>query len=157
MLVPTRASSILSSPAAAVLAAMLLAGCSSKAPPPADPAVPVSAVEAVAKTVPELIGAVGTVEAINSVALKSLVDGQLQLAGADRPHVAGRDAEAALEKTGQQWEAGGHFATISAPSASSRPTGAGTTRPRTTTAWKGTSARLTPSRSAARETAKAAG
>jgi len=62
---------------AAMLLAALLAGCSSKAPAPVDPAVPVSTVVAVTKTMPELVSAVGTVEAINSVAVKSLVDGQL--------------------------------------------------------------------------------
>jgi multidrug efflux system membrane fusion protein len=55
----------------------LLAGCA-KAPPPSAPeAVPVSAVVAARKTVPDLLSAIGTVEAINTVAVKSLVDGQL--------------------------------------------------------------------------------
>lgn len=55
----------------------LLAACSSKPPPPHDTAVPVAIAKVVRKSMPELITAVGTVEAINSVALKSLVDGQL--------------------------------------------------------------------------------
>ena len=64
-------------PVAAIIVAALLTACSSKAPPPADPEVPVSTVAARTKTMPELVSAVGTVEAINSVAIKSLVDGQL--------------------------------------------------------------------------------
>ena len=55
----------------------LLAACSSAPPPPRDTSVPVSVAKVVRKSMPELITAVGTVEAINSVALKSLVDGQL--------------------------------------------------------------------------------
>jgi multidrug efflux system membrane fusion protein len=55
----------------------MLAACSSAPPPPADPAVPVSTALATKKTMPELVTAVGSVEAINSVAVKSLVDGQL--------------------------------------------------------------------------------
>jgi multidrug efflux system membrane fusion protein len=62
---------------ATLLAAAALGGCSSAPPPPADPAVPVSTTTVVKKTMPELVSAVGTVEAINSVAVKSLVDGQL--------------------------------------------------------------------------------
>ena len=55
----------------------LLAACS-KAPPASAPAaVPVGVATAMRKTVPDLLAAVGTVEAINSVAVKSLVDGQL--------------------------------------------------------------------------------
>jgi multidrug efflux system membrane fusion protein len=61
----------------AVLPAILLAACSPPPPPPADPAVPVSVATAVRKVMPELVTAVGTVEAINSVAVKSLIDGQL--------------------------------------------------------------------------------
>ena len=64
-------------PVAAIIVAALLTACSSKVPPPADPEVPVSTVAARTKTMPELVSAVGTVEAINSVAIKSLVDGQL--------------------------------------------------------------------------------
>src|SRR5258706_10385619 len=54
----------------------LLAACSSAPPPPHD-AVPVTVAKVARKSMPELIAAVGTVEAINGVAMKSLVDGQL--------------------------------------------------------------------------------
>jgi len=57
--------------------ALALAGCSGKAPPPVDSAVPVDVAHAQKKSMPEFVQAVGTVEAINSVAVKSLVDGQL--------------------------------------------------------------------------------
>ena len=63
----------------AAIAGVVLAGCASKAPPPAESAVPVSTAAVEKKTMPDLISAVGTVEAINSVAVKSLVDGQLVL------------------------------------------------------------------------------
>jgi len=62
---------------AAGLAAGMLVACSSAAPPPGDVSVPVAVAKVVRKSMPELVTAVGTVEAINSVALKSLVDGQL--------------------------------------------------------------------------------
>ena len=58
-------------------ALVALAACSRSAPPPADTAAPVDVVRAARKTMPEIVAAVGTVEAINSVAVKSLVDGQL--------------------------------------------------------------------------------
>lgn len=61
----------------ALAALLLLAACSGAPPPPADPTVPVSVTKAATKAVPELVAAVGSVEAINSVAIKSLVDGQL--------------------------------------------------------------------------------
>ena len=54
-----------------------LAACSGSVPPPVDAGVPVDVAKAVKKSVPELITAVGTVEPIDSVAVKSLVDGQL--------------------------------------------------------------------------------
>ncbi|MGH8041032.1 MAG: efflux RND transporter periplasmic adaptor subunit [Rudaea sp.] len=54
-----------------------LAACSGKAPPPATAPVPVETAQALRKAMPELVQAVGTVEAIDSVAVKSLVDGQL--------------------------------------------------------------------------------
>jgi len=63
----------------AAIAGCVLAGCASKVPPPAESSVPVSTAPVVKKTMPDLISAVGTVEAINSVAVKSLVDGQLML------------------------------------------------------------------------------
>lgn len=54
-----------------------LAACSREhAPPPAPPA-PVTVVKAIARDMPILASAVGSGEAINSVAVKSLVDGQL--------------------------------------------------------------------------------
>jgi multidrug efflux system membrane fusion protein len=77
MLVLTRLRSTRRSASIAILPAILLAACSSTPPPPADPAVPVSVAATVKKTLPELLTAVGTVEAINSVAVKSLIDGQL--------------------------------------------------------------------------------
>lgn len=59
------------------VAVLCLAGCN-RTPPPAAPApAPVSVASATRKSVPDLLNAVGTVEAINSVAVKSLVDGQL--------------------------------------------------------------------------------
>ena len=62
---------------AALCAALALAACSRSKVPPADPAVPVSVAKVEKKALPELINAVGSVEAINSVQIKSLVDGQL--------------------------------------------------------------------------------
>jgi len=56
--------------------ALALAACSKQAPPPEAP-VPVEVAHVVQKNLPERIDAVGTVEAINSVAVKSRVDGQL--------------------------------------------------------------------------------
>lgn len=56
--------------------ALVLAACSKPAPPP-EIAVPVDVARVVQKTMPERVAAVGTVEAINSVAVKSRVDGQL--------------------------------------------------------------------------------
>jgi len=61
----------------ALCAFAALAACSHSRAPAADPGVPVSVAKVEQKSLPELIGAVGTVEAINSVAIKSLVDGQL--------------------------------------------------------------------------------
>jgi multidrug efflux system membrane fusion protein len=54
-----------------------LAACSQHAPPPAAVAVPVEVAQVARKAMPENIQAVGTVEAIDSIAVKSLVDGQL--------------------------------------------------------------------------------
>ncbi|HZP66967.1 MAG TPA: efflux RND transporter periplasmic adaptor subunit [Rudaea sp.] len=64
-------------PPFALACALALAACSRSAPPPPDAGVPVSVAKVTAKTVPDLVDAVGTVEAINTVAVKSLVDGQL--------------------------------------------------------------------------------
>jgi len=61
-----------------VLAALALAAACSRehAPPKAAPA-PVTVVTATTRDMPVLVSAPGSVEAINSVAVKSLVDGQL--------------------------------------------------------------------------------
>ena len=48
-----------------------------KPPPPTEAPVPVDTAKVVRKTVPDLIEAPGSVEPIDSVAVKSLVDGQL--------------------------------------------------------------------------------
>jgi multidrug efflux system membrane fusion protein len=56
--------------------ALSLGACSKPAPPPEAPA-PVEVARVAQKTMPERIDAVGTVEAINSVMVKSRVDGQL--------------------------------------------------------------------------------
>ena len=57
--------------------AVALAACSGKKPPPPDAAVPVDTAKVIKKTVPDLIEAPGAVEPIDTVAVKSLVDGQL--------------------------------------------------------------------------------
>jgi multidrug efflux system membrane fusion protein len=57
--------------------AAVLAACSGKPSAPRSEAVPVETARVVQKAMPELVQAVGTVEAIDSVAVKSLVDGQL--------------------------------------------------------------------------------
>ncbi len=54
-----------------------LAACSDAPAPHAEPAAPISIAMVEHKSVPEIVTAVGSVEAINSVAIKSLVDGQL--------------------------------------------------------------------------------
>jgi membrane fusion protein, multidrug efflux system len=64
----------------APLLALVLAACSPDAAPPPPPPPPVTLAAAVTRSVPVLATAVGTVEAINSVAVKSLVDGQLERA-----------------------------------------------------------------------------
>jgi multidrug efflux system membrane fusion protein len=64
----------------AALLALALAGCSRGHAPPAVPPAPVTVAKAVSRDVPVLASAVGTVEAINTVAVKSLVDGQLDRA-----------------------------------------------------------------------------
>ena len=56
---------------------LILAACSSAPPPPREVQAPVTIAKVVRKSVPELVTAVGTVEAINSIAIKSLVDGQV--------------------------------------------------------------------------------
>ena len=59
------------------LVAAVLAACSEKPATPRGEAVPVEIARVVQKAMPELVQAVGTVEAIDSVAVKSQVDGQL--------------------------------------------------------------------------------
>src|SRR3954468_8991383 len=61
----------------ALCSMLALAACSRSKAPPADPGAPVSVAKVEKKALPELINAVGSVEAINSVQIKSLVDGQL--------------------------------------------------------------------------------
>jgi multidrug efflux system membrane fusion protein len=51
--------------------------CSQSPPSRPDPRVPVSVARAVRKAVPEVVTAVGSVEAIDSIAVKSQVDGEL--------------------------------------------------------------------------------
>jgi multidrug efflux system membrane fusion protein len=60
-----------------IAGAVALAACSGKPPPPKEAAVPVDIAKVVRKTVPDLISAPGSVEPIDTVAVKSLVDGQL--------------------------------------------------------------------------------
>jgi multidrug efflux system membrane fusion protein len=61
----------------ALCVALALGACSRSKAPAADPGVPVSVAKVERKALPELLNAVGSVEAINSVQIKSLVDGQL--------------------------------------------------------------------------------
>jgi multidrug efflux system membrane fusion protein len=61
----------------ALAAACVLASCSPDSKPHAEPAAPVAVAQVEKKSVPEFVTAVGSVEAINSVAIKSLVEGQL--------------------------------------------------------------------------------
>jgi len=70
-----RSRGVLSSLSLIVLVA--LSACSQEAAPRPDPAAPVSVARAMKKSVPDIVTAVGSVEAINSVAIKSRVDGQL--------------------------------------------------------------------------------
>ncbi|MFO1505970.1 MAG: efflux RND transporter periplasmic adaptor subunit [Lysobacterales bacterium] len=64
----------------AVLAIVVLGACSRSGGPPPEAPVPVTVVTAQVRDVPVRIDATGTVEAINSVAVKSLVDGTLERA-----------------------------------------------------------------------------
>ncbi|MGN6519042.1 MAG: efflux RND transporter periplasmic adaptor subunit [Dokdonella sp.] len=59
------------------LACTLAAACSRDHAPPAAPPAPVVVATAATRDMPVLVNAPGSVEAINSVAVKSLVDGQL--------------------------------------------------------------------------------
>jgi len=58
-------------------ATLALGACSRTPPPMVDTTAPVDVALAQKKSMPELLSAVGAVEAINSVAMKSLIDGQL--------------------------------------------------------------------------------
>jgi len=60
-----------------LISIVALAACSQAPPPKAEPAPPVSVATVEKRSVPDQMTAVGSVEAINSVAVKSLVDGQL--------------------------------------------------------------------------------
>ncbi len=74
--VPRRARHF-SLPVLVVVAVVLgVTGCA-KPPPPEETAVPVVVVPVQRRTLPEIVDAVGNVEAINTVAIKSRVDGQL--------------------------------------------------------------------------------
>jgi len=64
-------------PLLALILLAALAACSREPTQKAEPAAPVSVAKATREAVPDLVTAVGSVEAINSVAIKSLVDGQL--------------------------------------------------------------------------------
>jgi len=55
----------------------IVAACSPQHAPPAAAPVPVTVVKAVARDMPVLAAAVGSVEPINSVAVTSMIDGQL--------------------------------------------------------------------------------
>jgi multidrug efflux system membrane fusion protein len=57
--------------------ALALAACAREKPPSAPPVVPVTVVKAESRDMPVLEKAVGTVEAINSVNVTSMIDGQL--------------------------------------------------------------------------------
>jgi membrane fusion protein, multidrug efflux system len=62
---------------AAALCALALVACSRDHAAPVQPPAPVTVVKAVTQDMPLLASAVGSVEPINSVSVKSLIDGQL--------------------------------------------------------------------------------
>lgn len=62
---------------AAALCALALVACSRDHAVPVQPPAPVTVVKAVTQDMPLLASAVGSVEPINSVSVKSLIDGQL--------------------------------------------------------------------------------
>ncbi len=64
-------------PGAVLLTALLTAGCSDKAPQGGMPDVPVATAAVVQRNVPLQIEAIGTVEPLRTVAVKSLVGGEL--------------------------------------------------------------------------------
>ena len=94
--------------AAVLLLALSLAACSAERAPPPPPPAPVTVVQAQARDMPRQVDAVGTVEAINSVAVKSLAEGQLErvfvhdgedvAAGQPLFRIDPRPAEAALRE-----------------------------------------------------------
>ncbi|HTA64633.1 MAG TPA: efflux RND transporter periplasmic adaptor subunit, partial [Xanthomonadaceae bacterium] len=61
----------------ALMALAMLGACSQESATTAEPPAPVTVATVEKRSVPEQLVAVGSVEAINSVAVKSLVDGQL--------------------------------------------------------------------------------
>ncbi len=62
---------------ALIAGALAVAACSRQEAPPPPAPVPVTVVTAVARDMPVLVSAVGNVEPINSVAVTSMIDGQL--------------------------------------------------------------------------------
>ena len=72
-----RGFSLRSSLLAAALSALALVACSRDHAAPVQPPAPVTVVKAVTQDMPLLASAVGSVEPINSVSVKSLIDGQL--------------------------------------------------------------------------------
>jgi multidrug efflux system membrane fusion protein len=64
-------------PILAAACAIALAACSRDKAPHAAPPAPVTVTKAVAKDMPVVLNAVGSVEPINSVSVKSLIDGQI--------------------------------------------------------------------------------
>jgi multidrug efflux system membrane fusion protein len=66
--------------AVAIAMGVALVACSREHAPPPVPPAPVTVAKAVSRDMPTIASTVGTVEAINSVAVKSLVDGQLDRA-----------------------------------------------------------------------------
>src|SRR5437879_3845897 len=62
---------------AALFVAAALVACSRDTAPHAPAPAPVTVIKAVSKDMPVLASAVGSVEPINSVAVKSLIDGQI--------------------------------------------------------------------------------
>ncbi len=93
---------------AAIMLCLVLGACSHEQAPPPHPLVPVTVVKSVTRDMPVVANAVGTVEAINSISVKSLVDGELQRAfvvdgvnvKAGQPlfRIDSRPAEAALRQ-----------------------------------------------------------
>jgi multidrug efflux system membrane fusion protein len=70
----------LRAPAIAITLGWVLAACSRERGPAAVPPSPVTVVKVASRDMPVIATTIGTVEAINSVAVKSLVDGQLDRA-----------------------------------------------------------------------------